>query len=793
MAPEPDEAKTKTPAWLALGLTHSEYTRIVELLGREPNETELGIFSVLWSEHCGYKHSRPHLGILPTEGDRVIQGPGENAGLVDIGDGWAVALRIETHNHPSAIEPYQGAATGVGGIIRDILSMGARPVALMDSLYLGPVDDQRSRYLAGGIVAGIAGYGNCVGVPTVGGETRFSSAYARNPLVNVMCVGLVRRDRVVRARAEGPGNAVMLVGSPTGRDGIHGAGLLASKVFVAASVLDGGDTGGDAGASTPSPESLRPAVQVADPFMEKLVIEACLEALETGHVVAVQDLGAAGLSSSTSEVAARAGTGIEIDLSLVPRREENMTPFELMLSETQERMLLIVEAGHEEEVRAVFRRWEVPATVIGRVTSDGHLRVRDGDKLVADIPVSALTHDVPVYTVEQREPAEQAYLRAFDPHELPDVEPDTAGTVLLDLLRSPNLASKKPIWRQYDHMVQINTVVGPGADAALLRVKGTALGVAITTDGNGRYCYLDPYDGVRHVVAEAARNLVCTGAEPIGITDSLNFGDPDRPEVAWQFRLAVEGMAEACRELGIPVTGGNVSFYNETNGQAIYPTPVVGMVGVMENVFARTTPGFKEPGELVILLGPCRGELGGSEYLEVVHGKVAGRLPLIDLKLEKRVQDCALTAIRSGIVNSAHDCAEGGLGVALAECCLLGSPGARGVKIALQKAGLPPQAGAARSPDGTAPLESWRLDELLFGEAPSRIILTIYEHDLEAFASLARTHRVPWKVIGKVQARDFQLVLDGQEIMHVPTGDMERAWESGLAGVFGSGEPEAEP
>ncbi len=738
-------------AWRDLGLPDGEYRAIVSALGRPPNWTELNMFSVLWSEHCAYKHSRRILKTLPTEGPQVLLGPGENAGVVDVGDPrLAVAIRIESHNHPSFVEPYQGAATGVGGILRDVLAAGARPVALLDSLRFGPLDDPRNRYLMGGVVAGIAGYGNCVGVPTVAGEVAFDAAYSLNPLVNVMCVGHLRRDRVARARAAGPGNAVLLVGAFTGRDGIHGASFASEEL-------------------SEDSDERRPQVQVGDPFMEKKLIEACLELLERGLVVGIQDMGAAGITSSTAETAARAGTGMELDLDQVPLREPGMDATEILLSESQERMLVVVEPDRVPEVRAVCDRWELNAAVIGRVNGDGILRVRHGGRVVAEVPARLLAEGAPAYDPPAAEPAYLKETRRFSPARLPRPAAGDHLRNLQALLASPAIASKAWVYRQYDHMVRTDTALWPGAaDAAVLRMKGSDRAIALKVDGNGRYCYLDPVTGGAIAVAEAARNVVAAGARPLAITNCLNFGNPEKPEIMWQFRGVVEGMARACRVLGTPVTGGNVSFYNETAGRAVYPTPVVGMLGVLESLAHRTTMGFKAPGDLVVLLGETRDELGGSEYLRVVHGLVAGEPPALDLDLERRVQGACLEAIRAGLVRSAHDCSDGGLAVALAECCFTASPGARGVHVKLAP--------------GTA--RDLRPDALLFGESQSRIVLSLDVSDLPALMRVAEGWGVPAQVLGRVQPDRYTFAVTGgrpgrttQEVLvDVAVAELERGW-----------------
>ena len=607
-------------------LTAEEYERIVKALGREPNLTELGLFSVMWSEHCSYKSSRRHLKTLPTAGPRVVQGPGENAGAVDIGDGLAAVFKIESHNHPSFIEPYQGAATGVGGILRDIFTMGARPIAILDSLRFGPPDDPRSRRILEGVVAGIGGYGNAFGCPTVGGEVVFDECYAQNPLVNAMCVGIARTDAIFKGRAEGVGNTVFYVGAKTGRDGIHGA-TMASAEFGAGS------------------EEKRPTVQVGDPFMEKVLLEACLEALKTGAVVGIQDMGAAGLTCSTSEMGSRAGTGIEIDIAKVPKRETGMSAYEVMLSESQERMLLVAEKGREREVMDVFEKWDLHAEPIGHVTDGTRLRVWNGGTLEADVPNAALTDQAPLYDrpwVEPKNPAASEDVLALAP-------PADLGQALLTLLASPSIACKRWIYRQYDSTVRTNTLAGPGSDAAVVRVKGTGKALAMAVDGNGRYCWLDPFEGARLAVAEACRNVAAAGAVPIGATNCLNFGNPERPEVMGQLVRAIAGIGDACRALGVPITGGNVSLYNETDGKAIYPTPVIGVVGLLDDASRALTPWFRDEGDAVYLLGTTGEDLGGSELLKVVHGRVAGRPPRLDLEAEKRLHAFMAEAAAEGL------------------------------------------------------------------------------------------------------------------------------------------------
>ncbi len=708
------------------GLSDDEYKKVVEILGREPNLTELGIFSVMWSEHCSYKSSRVHLKKLPTTGPRVVQGPGENAGAVDIGDGLCAVFKMESHNHPSFIEPYQGAATGVGGILRDIFTMGARPIALLDSLRFGLLDRPKNRYLVKGVVAGIAGYGNCMGVPTVGGEMVFNEIYSNNPLVNVFCLGIAKKDRLFKGTAAGVGNPVLYVGSKTGRDGIHGA-TMASDSFDEAS------------------ESKRPTVQVGDPFTEKLLLEACLELMETDLLVGIQDMGAAGLTSSSCEMASRAGNGLELDLTQVPRREPGMTPYELMLSESQERMLMVAKQGKEEDVLRICRKWDLDCAVVGRVTGDGILRVKDQGKVVAEIPAKALAEDGPKYERPNAPPAYQELLQALNLDALK--EPKDYTAVLLELLASPTIASKRWVYEQYDHMVRTNSVVRPGSDAAVLRIKGTNKAVAITADCNGRYCVLHPYMGGMIAVAEAARNLVCSGAEPIGLTDCLNFGNPERPEVMWQFILSVEGIADACLALNVPVVSGNVSFYNETNGLNIYPTPILGMVGLIEQAEQTMTQWFKQAGDVIILLGATREDLGGTEYLRVAHHREQGEPPYLNLDTEKALQACALTLIRDGVVQSAHDCSDGGLAVALAECCLSNPTQALGAVVRL---------------DGY----TIRRDALLFGESQSRIVLSVKAEAAETVLKAAQAMGVPAAKIGTVGGE--RLVITVEPVKQAP-------------------------
>ena len=703
-------------------LTDDEYKKIIEILGREPNLTELGMFSVMWSEHCSYKSSRVHLKKLPTTGPRVIQGPGENAGVVDIGDGLCVVFKMESHNHPSFIEPYQGAATGVGGILRDVFTMGARPIALLDALRFGGLDTAKNRHLMRGVVAGIAGYGNCMGVPTVGGEIVFNDIYSQNPLVNVFCLGIAHKDKIFLGTAAGVGNPVIYFGSKTGRDGIHGA-TMASDSFDDQS------------------EQKRPTVQVGDPFTEKLLLEACLELMAGDLLVGIQDMGAAGLTSSSCEMASRAGNGMDLDLTDVPRREPGMTPYELMLSESQERMLMVAQAGKEEECIRICKKWDLDVAVVGRVTGDGILRVKDQGHIVAEIPAKSLADDGPRYERPYSPPGYQDMLTALNYDALPDVK--DANAALLSLLESPTIASKRWVYEQFDHMVRTNTMVRPGSDAAVVRIKGTNKAVAMTVDCNSRYCLLHPYEGARIAVAEAARNLVCSGAEPIGMTDCLNFGNPERPEIMWQFVLAIEGMKDACEHLSVPIVSGNVSFYNETNGLSIYPTPMLGMVGLIELAEQTMTQWFKQEGDDIILLGASREDLGGSEYLKVVHAREQGSPPFLNMETEKALHDCVLALIRGGLIVSAHDCSDGGLTVALAESCMSGPDRRLGAVVRLTPGRL-------------------RKDAVLFGESQSRVVLSANPGHRQAILDQAKRLGVPVEVIGAV-ASDRLVVYLGDE------------------------------
>ncbi len=715
--------------WRQLGLTDQEYAMITDQIGREPNLVELNMYSVMWSEHCSYKHSRSSLSLFPTGGPRVIQGPGENAGVVDMGGGWAAVFKIESHNHPSAVEPYQGAATGVGGILRDIFTMGAQPVAFLNSLRFGNLEDERGRYLFDGVVAGIGGYGNCVGIPTVGGEIYFEPSYQGNPLVNAMCVGVMPVERLMLGKATGEGNLIILVGARTGRDGIHGVTFASEEL-------------------SEESEEKRPAVQVGDPFMGKLLMEATLEAIEKKLVCGVQDLGGAGLTCALSETAARAGTGVTVDLERVPLREEGMEPFEILTSESQERMLLIVEPAKLPELEEVFRRWELTPAVLGQVSGDGLLTIKQGETVVASLPAESVANCSPAYEPEGREPEYYRRLGAFDPLNLPPSE--DYNQTLLTLLGSCDIASKEWVWRRYDYMVRTSTLEGPGGDAAVIRLRETGKALAMCVDGNGRLTYLDPYRGGMLAVAEATRNISCTGAEPLGITDCLNFGNPEKAEIFWQFRQAVDGMAEACRVLEVPVVGGNVSFYNEVEGEAIYPTPVVGAVGLLENPQKQGSLAFKEEGDLVLLLGAREVSLGGSQWLKSLHEQVAGRPTAVDLELEKRLQKLLRVLISEGLVNSAHDLSDGGLAVALAECCISGHIGA-----AVEIAG-----GSNR-------------DLELFGEGPSRVILSACRDHYQRIAELADQAKVALHNIGKLGGDSLRVSCDGDIIINLGLEEME--------------------
>ncbi|MBC7247688.1 MAG: phosphoribosylformylglycinamidine synthase subunit PurL [Actinobacteria bacterium] len=727
-----------TELYEELGLSEDEYRDIVRLLGREPNRVELGMYSLMWSEHCSYKSSKMVLSQLPTRASYVLQGPGENAGVIDIGGGLAVAFKMESHNHPSAVEPYQGAATGIGGIVRDIFTMGARPIACLDPLRFGDPSRARTRYLLGGVVAGIAGYGNCLGIPTVGGDIYFDPCYDENPLVNVMCIGIMRKENITRGIATGAGNAVVLIGNRTGRDGIGGASILASQEFDESS------------------QEKRPSVQVGDPFTEKLLIEACLELLEKGLLVGLQDLGAAGLSCACSETAARGGVGMKIWLERVPLREE-MEPFEIVISESQERMLAVVEPEKLHDIMEICGKWGLNAVVIGEVCEGDLLEVFWYGEKVAEVPASTLAHG-PVYDRRAERPAYLDEVASLDVAALS--HPTDYGRVLLDLAGGPNLCCKRWVYEQYDHMVQLNTVVFPGSDAAVLRVKGTSKALAVSCDGNSRYVYLDPYLGTQIAVAEAARNVVASGGVPMALTNCLNFGNPERPDIFWQFREAVRGLADAARYLELPVVSGNVSFYNESFGEAIYPTPIVGMVGLIGNMAHRRTMGFPGEGLLVIMLGETLAELGGSEYLKLVHGLTAGKPPSLDLAREKVVQTACIEAIRRGIIRSAHDCSEGGAAVALLECCCAGDVGAE-LRVESEL----------------------RPHEWLFGESQSRFVVTVAEEDLESLRRLAAVRDVPLQVLGKTGGG--RLVIN--DWIDLEVAEMRRVREEALERILSGG------
>ncbi len=721
-------------------LTLDEYEKIVELIGREPNITELGIFSLMWSEHCSYKSSSIHLKQLPVEGENVIQGPGENAGIIDIGDGLAAVFKIESHNHPSFIEPYQGAATGVGGILRDIFTMGARPIVLQDSLRFGPLSTAKNKSVMEGVVAGISGYGNSIGIPTVGGDVYFNDCYSLNPLVNVFALGIVRKDRIFYAKAEGTGNPVLYVGAKTGRDGIHGA-TMASAEF-------GEDL-----------EHKRPNVQVGDPFMEKLLLEACLEVTARDLIVGIQDMGAAGLTCSTTEMASKSGTGIEINLDRVPQREEGMTPYEMMLSESQERMLIVAKKDKVKELQEIFSKWDLDAVIIGQVTEGGRLKVSFKGKTVVDLPVKAVIDLCPAYEMESQTPS---YLESATQLE-PFSEPENFNQAFLKLLSSPTIAEKEWVRRQYDHMVQVNTTFFPGADASVIRIKDTNKALAVTLDGNSLYSYLDPETGGKIAVAEACRNLACVGARPIGVTNCLNFGNPEKPEIMWQFQETIKGIAQGCRTFNIPVTGGNVSFYNDTEGISIYPTPVLGIVGMVDDIKQITGPAFMAEGDILILLGENKDELGASEYVKTIHHKEKGIPPQIDLEEEKRIQDFCLEIISLGLVQSAHDVSEGGLACCLAESSFL-SDKKTGLSVNLQ--------------DGI------RSDAVLFGETQSRIVITSKNQNHQKILDLAKNKQMKAVVIGKTGGDRIVISHGDKKLIDVPVDEALKAWRNAIPEIF---------
>jgi phosphoribosylformylglycinamidine synthase len=693
------------------GLKPDEYERILKILGRKPNLTELGVYSVMWSEHCGYKHSKEVLRKFTTTGAKVLQGPGENAGIMDIGEGWAVAFKVESHNHPSAVEPYQGAATGVGGILRDIFTMGARPIANLNSLRFGPLALPKVKHLFTGVVRGIADYGNCMGIPTVAGEVVFDETYTDNCLVNAMSVGLVRHENIIRGKATGVGNAVIYIGATTGRDGIHGATFASTEI------------------SQESQEK-RSAVQVADPFMEKLLMEATLELIHGDLLIGIQDMGAAGLTCSTCEMASRGGAGIEIDVAKVPQREAGMTPYEILLSESQERMLLVAKPGCEQKVHDVLAKWDLHAATIGHVTDTGLMVVKENGKTVVEVPAQSLT-EPPIYHPAKAEPALLKKHREFDESAIP--VPADGDEILLKLLADPTIASKRWVYRQYDHMVRTNTYVRPGSDAAVVRVKGTNLGMAMTIDGNGSYCALDPYEGGKIVVAEAARNIACSGAEPFGMTDCLNYGSPEKPEVFYMFERSVSGVADASAFFKIPVTGGNVSLYNESPQGAIDPTPIVGMIGLFKDVSKRVTQWFKKDGDFIYLLGNIGDSIGASRYLHLLHGKKTGLCPKLDLETERKLHRLLVDMAQEGTLQSAHDCSEGGFAVAVAECCFSGmthEEAFHGATVSLPGQG--------------------RLDGRLFGEAQSRAVVSCDPENAAKLEAAAKKLGVPFEKIGLV-------------------------------------------
>jgi phosphoribosylformylglycinamidine synthase len=712
-------------ALAAVALNEEEYRAIVRAIGRDPNDLEIGMFGALWSEHCAYKTSKALLRQLPTEGPHVLQGPGENAGAVDIGDGLAVVFKIESHNHPSAIEPYQGAATGVGGILRDVFAMGARPIAILDALRFGPLDSGRGRHLFHGVVAGIGGYGNCFGCPTVGGEVYFDEGYTDNPIVNAMCVGLVQHDRLRRASADRAGDIVLLVGADTGRDGIHGATFASVEMDERSA-------------------ERRPAVQVGNPFLEKLLCEACLRLNELEGVTAIQDLGAAGVTSAAAELAHRGRRGIDIDVERVSRREQGMSAYEVMLSESQERMLIVVRPDAEGSAREVFDHFELHADRIGTITGTGRIRVRERGALVADLPLKALIDGVPLRTptaaVAERRPAPV----------MPAIEEPEA--ILLDLIASPNLRSRRPIYRTYDHQVQDDTVIGPGFDAALLRVRGTSKGIALTTDGNPRYVALDPYEGTRAAVAEAARNIVCTGARPIAVTNCLNFGNPERPVIFGQLQETVRGLADACRALELPVVSGNVSLYNETSERNIPPTPVIGMVGLLDDLSLRCPAGFQEDGDIVFVLGETREELAGSEYFRLLGAPLEGRPPTVSFEAERRLHAAVLDSIAKGVLRCAHDVSDGGLLMALAESALYGGRG-------------------LRCPGLAGPVSR---EAAYFGESQGRIVVSVAPRRVPELQKLMTTHHVPLQAIGVVGGDDLQVGSD----IRISLDTLRQAWET---------------
>ncbi len=724
---------TGVEAARALALTDEEYERICATLGRAPSSAELAMYAAMWSEHCSYKSSKVFLKTMPTEGPLVVMGPGENAGVIDVGDGLVAVFKLESHNHPSAVEPVQGAATGVGGIVRDILATGARPVALLDPLRFGPLDEYRQRWLLGGVVHGIGQYGNSIGVPTVGGEVFFDPSYRGNPLVNVMCLGVAPRAHIQHARAAGVGNVGILIGAKTGRDGIGGVSVLASRPFDAEA------------------EAKRPSVQVGDPFTEKLLIEACLELIERGLLVGLSDLGGAGLSCATSETSSRGSVGLEVDLDVVPLREPDMEPIEILTSESQERMFAIVRPSDADLVEAICAKWGVPATRIARVVEGSGLRIVHRGALVASVPSRSLADEGPVYERPMRRPSWLDRVRSDSALSLP--APKDLGETLLELLASPNIASKRWVTEQYDWMVQHNTVLGPGADAAVIRIEGTSRGMAVSTDGNPRFCFLDPRLGAALAVAEAARNVACTGARPVAITNCLNFGNPEKPEVMWQFSEAVAGITEACKAFGTPVTGGNVSFYNETDGEAIKPTPVIGMLGLIDDVANVVGSAFLRPGETVILLGETKPELDGSEYAAHLHDHVGGEAPALDLAAASRLNELLVTLSSRKLISSAHDCSEGGIAIALAEATI---PNRTGARVTL-----------GDNPDHT----------VLFSESANRVVLSCPPSSVDAVITTARALDVPATVIGETAPARLTI----ENALDVPIADLANLYENGVA------------
>jgi phosphoribosylformylglycinamidine synthase len=727
-------------------MTYDEFDLALEIIGRQPNMVELGVFSVMWSEHCSYKSSRIHLKNLPTTGPQVIHGPGENAGVVDIGDGLAVVFKMESHNHPSYIEPYQGAATGVGGILRDVFTMGARPYALLDSLRFGDPSHPKTKYLLDGVVAGIAGYGNCMGVPTIGGELSFHPTYNGNCLVNAFNLGIVNKERIFLGAAAGVGNPVMYVGSKTGRDGIHGA-TMASAEF------------GDGG------EERRPTVQVGDPFTEKQLLEALLELFKTDYVVGIQDMGAAGLTSSSFEMAGRAGTGVELNLEKVPRREEGMTPYEVMLSESQERMLLVCHKGVEEKIKAIFEKWGLSAEVVGKVTGDGMVSIMANGQIAAQLPAEPLSQKAPMYSRPAEPPDDLAARRKLDHDSLP--QPKDYAETLNRLLGSPNLCSREWVYSQYDYMVRTNTIERPGSDAAVIRVKGTKKAVAMSVDCNSRYCYLDPYMGGAQAVAEATRNVACSGAKPLAITDCLNFGSPEKPEVMWQFTQAISGMSDACIALGTPVVSGNVSFYNQTGETAINPTPAIGAVGLLEDYEKLVSQYFSEEGDVIILLGETFAEIGGSEYLSVIHGQERGAPPKVDLAKEAALQKTLVELADKRLVKSMHDVSDGGLGVALMECCFKpGTSAPLGFEVSLAT--------------------KLRPDLFFFSESQSRVVVSCNPAKAKDVLATAKENGVPAMNAGKTSSGDVEIMVGGRVLVKTPSSTLKKTWAESLPNMMNS-------